>query len=155
MREAWTLKEHLDEWLRTHAAARGQGQVLRTVMYAPQSQEARRRAGGRAYGLVGKVLRDVTRDKQHGALASSAGAVEHALGGLHSGRAGVTAASVCGNMEDGRVEHPGSGGLQVVRRVGRPVGLAREPQRLRCVGQGADSPRRGDHFNLERASGEP
>lgn len=34
-----------------------QGEIVRTVTEAPPSQEARRRAGGRAYGVMGHLLR--------------------------------------------------------------------------------------------------
>lgn len=56
-RDAFGLKKVIDEWLRATPEAQIQGQTLRCVTEAPPSMEARRRAGGRAYGVVGAVVK--------------------------------------------------------------------------------------------------
>lgn len=52
-REAFVLKKAIDTWLQDTSEALVQGCTLRCVTEAPPSQEARRRAGGRAYGVIG------------------------------------------------------------------------------------------------------
>lgn len=51
-KDTCVLKRLIDQWLRGAEEARVHGDILRTVMEAPPSQEARRRAGGRAYGVM-------------------------------------------------------------------------------------------------------
>lgn len=64
-RDAWNLKKHLDdEWLKTHKYSQVQRQTLKTVMDTPPSQEARRRAGSRAYRVVGRALRKAAQARQ-------------------------------------------------------------------------------------------
>lgn len=58
-KDAWALKRVIGSWLKNIAESQVHGQALRSVMEAPPSQEARRRAGGRAYGVLGTMLKKV------------------------------------------------------------------------------------------------
>lgn len=56
-REAFVLKKAIGVWLQGTSEAQVQGHTLRCVTEAPPSMEARRRAGGRAYGVGGLLRR--------------------------------------------------------------------------------------------------
>lgn len=58
-KEAWAVKTAVDSWLQTTPEMQIHGHSLRYVMEAPPSMEARRRAGGRAYGILGNMLQKV------------------------------------------------------------------------------------------------